>query len=122
MFMPHRDHQALLVQKDLPENQVLKDPEVMMVNQVMMVIKENRDSKAFPESVSISQDLLVSLEKRETKDNQEGLVLPVKMVLLDHKDLKENAADMLHQASQVQTANLENQVKMVNQESQEYLV
>ena len=122
MFMPHRDHQALLVQKDLPENQVLKDPEVMMVNQVMMVIKENRDSKAFPESVSISQDLLVSLEKRETKDNQEELVLPVKMVLLDHKDLKENAADMLHQASQVQTANLENQVKMVNQESQEYLV
>ena len=122
MFMPRRDHQALLVQKDLPENQVLKDPEVMMVNQVMMVIKENRDSKAFPESVSISQDLLVSLEKRETKDNQEGLVLLVKMVLLDHKDLKENAADMLHQASQVQTANLENQVKMVNQESQEYLV
>ena len=122
MFMPHRDHQALLVQKDLPENQVLKDPEVMMVNQVMMVIKENRDPKAFPESVSISQDLLVSLEKRETKDNQEDLVLPVKMVLLDHKDLKENAADMLHQASQVQTANLENQVKMVNQESQEYLV
>ena len=122
MFMPHRDHQALLVQKDLPENQVLKDPEVMMVNQVMMVIKENRDSKAFPESVSISQDLLVSLEKRETKDNQESLVLPVKMVLLDHKDLKENAADMLHQASQVHPANLENQVKMVKQESQEYLV
>ena len=120
--MPHRDHQALLVQKDLPENQVLKDPEVMMVNQVMMVIKENRDSKAFPESVSISQDLLVSLEKRETKDNQESLVLPVKMVLLDHKDLKENAADMLHQASQVQPANPESQVKMVNQESQEYLV
>ena len=44
------------------------------------------------------------------------------MAILDHKDLKENIADMHHLASQAILVNQEHLVKMVNQENQVYLV
>ena len=44
------------------------------------------------------------------------------MAILDHRDLKENVANMHHLASQVILVNQEHLVKMVNQENQVYLV
>jgi len=120
--LPQRGLQAVLVLKDLLENQVLRDPKVMMENPVKMVNKEKRDLKASLEGALTSQDLLVNLEKKEIKEHQESQVLLVKMALLDHPDKKENAANIHHLANQVNLANQDNLVKMVNQENQESLV
>ena len=95
---------------------------VLMENQVKMVHKENRDLKAILEDVLIYQAQLLDQEKKEIKDNQESLVLQVKMAFLDHKDLKENVADMHHLACQAILVNQEHLVKMVNQGNQVYLV
>ena len=95
---------------------------VLMENQVKMAHKENRDLKAILEDVLIYQAQLLDQEKKEIKDNQESLVLQVKMAFLDHKDLKENVADMHHLACQAILVNQENLVKMVNQGNQVYLV
>ena len=48
-------------------------------------------------------------------------MLLVKMVILDHLDLKENVANMHHLASQALQVDQEHLVKMVNQEGQEYV-
>ena len=118
----YRDLKALLVLRDLLVNQVLRDPKAMMENQVMMVKKENKDLRAFQEDASTYQDPPVNLGKKEIKENQESLVLLEKMAILEPQDLKENAANMHHLASQANLVNQESLVKMVNQENQEYLV
>ena len=118
----YRDLKALLVLRDLLVNQVLRDPKAMMENQVMMVKKENKDLRAFQEGASTYQDPPVNLGKKEIKENQESLVLLEKMAILEPQDLKENAANMHHLASQANLVNQESLVKMVNQENQEYLV
>lgn len=120
--MPCRDLQVLPDQRDLPESQGLRDPEARMVNLVKMVIKETRDPRAHLESVSIFQDPPVNQGRKETKEYQESLVFLVKMALLDHKDVKENPANMHKRANKVNLANQESLVRMVNQESQENLV
>lgn len=117
-----RDLQVIPALKDLLENQVLKDQMVMMEDLVMMVHKENRDLQAILEDVSIHQAHLLGLEKKEIEDNQENLVYLVKMVFLEHKDLKENAADIHHLECQAILVNQEYLVKMVNQVNQVYLV
>ena len=120
--MSYRDLKALLVLRDLLVNQVLRDPEVMMENQVMMVKKENKDLRAFQEGALTYQDPPVNLGKKEIKENQESLALLEKMAILELQDLKENVANMHHLASQANLVNQESLVKMVNQENQEYLV
>ena len=94
----------------------------MMESQVMMVNRENEDLQAILESVLIYQDPLVDLDKKEIEEHQERLVLLVKMATLELLDLRENAANMHHLASQATLVDQENLVKMVNQDSQEYLV
>ena len=93
-----------------------------MDNQVKMVHGENRDPQAIQESVSIYQDPLLILDRKEIKEYQESLVLPVKMAILDHKDLKDIAADMHQLANQDILVNQAHLVKMVNQDIQEHLV
>ena len=98
------------------------DPMVKMENLVMVVHKEKRDLEDIQENASIYQALLVELEKKEIKENQEGLVLLVIMAILEHLDLKENLANMHHLVSQVLLVNQEGPVKMAVQDSQEHLV
>ena len=121
-FLSYRDLQAVLALRDLLVNQVVRDLMVMMESQVMMVNRENEDLQAILESVLIYQDPLVDLDKKEIEEHQERLVLLVKMAILELLDLKENAANMHHLASQATLVDQENLVKMVNQDSQEYLV
>ena len=121
MLTTYRELQVLLALRDLLEFQALKDSKVMKEKQVKMVKKESRDLQVILESVSMHQDLLEILEKKEIKDDKEGLVFPVEKALLDLKDLKEGAANMHHLAKKVYVANQVHLVKMVNQESQEIL-
>ena len=122
LFLPCRDLQAVLALRDLLVNQVPRDLMVMMENQVLMVNKENEDLQAILESVYMYQDPLVDLDKKEIEEHQENLVPQAKMAILELLELKENAANMHHLASQATPVDQENLVKMVNQEHQEYLV
>ena len=87
----------------------------------MMVNKENEDLQALPEGVSMYQEPLVDLDKREIEEHPESLVLLVQMAILELLDLKENAANMQHPASQADLVNQEHPVKMVYLEHQEHL-
>ena len=120
--MTLRDLQDILALKDPLENQVIRDQMVLMESQVKMVKKENRDPQAILENVSIYQAHLLILDQKEIKEYQESLVLLVKMALPDHRDLKENAADMHHLASQAFLVNQENLVRMANLGDQAHLV
>ena len=120
--MSFRDLQDILVLKDPLENLVIRDQMVLMENQVKMVKKENKDPQAILGSVLIYQAHLLTLGQKEIKENQESLVLLVKMAILGHKGLKENAADMHHLASQAFLVNQENLVRMANLGNQAHLV
>ena len=118
----YRDLQAILDLQDLLEHQVVMDPMVKMENLVMVVNQEQRDLQDILESASIFQVLLVDPEKKETKENQESLVLLAIMAIPEPLDLTENLANMHHLVSQVFLVNREGPVKMAVQDNQEYLV